>query len=184
MVSNRDIQEENLALLLTRAQVIKHGEGHTDLARWGLTPDMATEIGSLEHIQLERAADCAAPIFGFGALEDVIIQAVEGSAPIVTNRDQVDAAIEEDNCLLLLNRWASCSDSPIFSETILGMSGRLIACLRRATVGELKRASKRGVRLTSIVVRPQYFFHAGRNFSLGRAQRTNLAICNARSLAY
>ena len=183
--TDRDIVEENRTLLAARAGFIRQGPPLSSLGRWGMTGDMARQIGALEQIQLDRAADCVVPLFGFEPIEDVVIAALQGPEPKASReRDSLDAMMEEEAYMVLINRWSSCSNSPRFAQTVLGLSKRLVDCLSSATLSDLRVAARRGVRLTSIVVRPQYFFHAGLNPVLQRTQRTNLAICNTRLPGY
>lgn len=188
--TDRDIIEENRVLLAARVAFIHQDPPLSALGRWGMSGDMAKQIGQLERIQLERAADCVVPLFGFELIEDVVIGAVQGPESKATRerdtfeKDSLDALMEEEALMVLINRWSSCTDSPRFAQTVLGLSKRLVDCLSSATLSDIRSAARRGLRLTSILVRPQYFFHAGLNPVLQRSQRTNLAICNTRRPGY
>src|SRR3990167_5856085 len=181
MNNEKQVLEENRGMLHARRRFFADGPPSANLSRWGLTPDMHQEIASLDECQVERAADCAAPLFGLIHLDDVLINVLQSTQalPIASlASDSLDKLIEDENLSMLLARWASSRESPQYAQMGLGMSQRLVAVMHNATINDMRRASKRVVRLATIRVTPQYFFHAGRNISMQRSQRTHLAICS------
>jgi hypothetical protein len=178
MVSDRDVIEENEQLLLGRQRFLA-GRGHYgDAPRLGMATSFASDLCALDDRQLRRAADCTAPLFRFGqpdaVLARVLQPATEASALL---RDAVDALIDAENELLLINRWNAARVSPLHCQALLGLSTLVVERLRAATLGEVRQAARRGVRLCSFGPGPQYLYHAGRNMGLQRSNRTVLAIC-------
>lgn len=175
MTSDRGIIEENTCLLLARWRTV--GNERTD--HGGLSIEAANELRGFNEVQVKRAADVLFPLFGLQGCEDAVIRALnvdlERDSPY-TGRTG-DHLVEEENNYLLLNRWSSCKTSEVYAQSVLGMSERLISYLRQATLADLKKVASMGLRLGSMVTRPAYLFHSGRNVSLQRSQRTALAIC-------
>lgn len=180
MVSDRDVIEENTELLVRQWRHLAHRGGQNDPARLGLSHDAAGELRALDEIQVKRAADCATPLFRFCYPDDVLIRVVRNEDKrnySSTLRDDVDVMIEEANLMLLMNRWSAARVSPVHAQCVLGMSTPLIDALRHATVADLQQAANRGIRLGKLAPRPKYLFHAGRNITLQRSNRTFLAVC-------
>ena len=177
MVSDRDVIEENRQLLTGRRQFL--AARPEDAGRLGMEALCAAELCALAEIQVNRAADCSTPLFRFcqpDAILAKVLQPQESGqgAPL---RTEVDALIEAENELLLINRWNAARVSPLHCESLLGLSHTLVERLRAATIGDLRQAAGRGVRLCGFGPGHQYLFHAGRNMSLHRSSRTVLAVC-------
>ncbi len=182
MLRDRDVIEENMHLLLRKWRHISIRSALNDPARLGMAPEMAHELRSLDEIQVRRAADCATPLFRFAQPDEVLIKVLrcEDQRDYSSHlRDEVDEIVEESNLMLLMNRWNGARVSPVHSQCVLAMSGPLIDALKEATVSDLKQAARRGIRLAKLAPRPRYLFHAGRNPSLQRSNRTILAVCTA-----
>ena len=174
---DRDIAEENMMLLDARSRMVTDARFFPAIARWGMCAETVTEVRNLEPTMIERAADCLAPLFGFIDLDETVVQAIEATdvTGLPRQRDEVDAVIAEENLALLLTRWSSCKQSPVHAQAVFGLSNRLIDSLRRATISDLRRASRRGVRLGSVTVRA-YFSDRGRLFQADRGRRIGVAV--------
>lgn len=175
---DQDLIEENTTFLLARWRAVNCDPRLLDGRRTGVHRDIALELRQLNELQVRRAADCCAPLFRFVQIEDVVLQAIQSKESVQIG-GQSDPAVEEENYRLLLNRWASCRQSVVQAQAVLGLSQKMVSCLQTATLSDLGRAARRGVRLGYFAARSRYLFHAGRNPSLQRSQRTALAICNA-----
>lgn len=186
MACDREVIEENEELLMIRWRLLRDGPANMDAAALGLCTDAAAELRSLNEQQVRRAADCAAPLFRLPRIDDVVIGAID--APLETvkpvKRSPGEEAMEDENFRLLLSRWHNCRFSPVYARTVLGLSDRIIRCFRAATLGDLRRASRQGVRFATFMERPRYLFHAGRNFGLQQSQRTFMAICSSTAGGY
>lgn len=177
MVNDRDVIEENGLLLFGRWRFL--AARPDDAGRLGMEPRCAAELCALADLQVKRAADCSSPLFRFSQPDAILAKVLqanvgEGGAPL---RTEADALIESENELLLINRWNAARVSPLHCESLLGLSTVLVERLRTATVGDLRQAARRGVRLCGFGPGHQYLFHAGRNPALHRSNRTVLAVC-------
>ena len=182
MFSDHDVLEENRAVLLRRYRALRESTD-VDLSLLGLTPQAGQELRSLTELQVERAADAAAPLFSF-ALEDQIIRIL--STPQATpmlRHSRLETEIQDDALLMLTNRWTSSRHGPAFAGTVLGLSRQMIEVFASATYSDLRRVAAAGVR-PRLCVKPQYIFHAARNLTMHTGQRTNLAVCNSRSNSF
>lgn len=178
MFSDHDMLEENRAILLRRHHALRESKD-ADLSLLGLTAEAADEIRMLTDLQVERAADAAAPLFNF-ALEEQIIRVLgTPQATPLTKQTRLEAEIQDDALLMLTNRWTSCRQSPAYAGAVLGLSRRMIDAFSAATYTDVRRVAAAGVR-PRLCVKPQYIFHAARNLTMHTAQRTNLAVCNSR----
>ena len=177
MVNDRDVIEENRQLLTGRRRFL--AARPDDAGRLGMEALCAAELCALADIQLKRAADCSSPLFRFCQPDAILARVLQpqDGAPGAPLRTEVDALIEAENDLLLINRWNAARVSPLHCESLLGLSPFLVDRLRAATVGDLRQAARRGVRLCGFGPGHQYLFHAGRNPALHRSSRTVLAVC-------
>lgn len=183
MLSDKERVEENTRLLQGRWAWLRACA--LDGERLGMDPEAVELICSLDERQVARAADCAAPLFALAHDDEVILQALvqEGvGQPPFAARDALDSFIEQENEFMLLNRWSAARMSPVYCQCVLGMSVRLTEAFREATVTQVQKASRMGLRLVGLACRPRYFFHAGLNFGLQRSNRTVLAVCGSSSL--
>jgi hypothetical protein len=181
MVNDRDVREENERLLMGRWRFLAGRRAFSDAPRLGMKPGFAAELCALDEIQVLRAADCASPLFGFNEPDAVLCEVLHprDGPQRAALRSEVDALIEAENELLLINRWNSARVSPIHCESLLGLSPALVERLREATLCDLLQAARRGVRLCAFRPGHQYLFHAGRNLGLQRSNRTVLAVCSS-----
>ncbi len=180
MIGDRDVIEENTQLLVKRWKHVTSYAAKNDPARLGMDPAMTAELRALDDIQVHRAADCATPLFRFSQPDDVMARVVSPSATKEFStplRDEVDEMVEEENLIILMNRWSAARVSVVHTQCLLGMSTHLIEVLRNATVSDLKQAAMRGIRLAKLAPKAKYLFHAGRNLSLQQSDRTVLAVC-------
>lgn len=183
MLSDRDIQEENEQLLMARWQLLAEQTAKTDAMRLGVEPLLAGYISTLDEIQIRRACDCAAPLFCLSQPDDVITKLLTaGPGSDLTPFDKLDRLVENENYVVLLNRWASVKASVVHAQCTFGLSTGIVQALGKATVNDIKSASKKGIRLVSLAPRPKYFFHSGRNMRLQRSMRTALAVCSSSKL--
>ena len=182
MFSDHDMLEENRAVLLRRYRALLESTD-VDLCLLGLTPQAGQELRSLSELQVERAADAAAPLFNF-PLEDQIIRTLSTPQAIpMIRQTRLEAEIQDDALLMLTNRWTSSRHGPAFAGTVLGLSRQMIEAFAAATYSDLRRVAASGLR-PRLNVKPQYIFHAARNLTMHTSQRTNLAVCNSRSNAF
>lgn len=182
MFCDQDVLEENRVVLGRRYRLLKD-RPDIDLTILGLTKETAAELATLNEYQVNRAADAAAPLFGFG-LEDQIIRMLKKPPETQLGwHNPIETEIREDALLLLSNRWNSSRYSPSFAGTVLGLSRVLIEALASATYPEIRRVAFAGLR-PRLCVRSQYIFHGGRHVELHRGQRTHMAICNGRSHSF
>lgn len=173
---DRDLVEENLSLLLPRWKLVSTGK--SEALRLGMDAELTAQLRSLDEVQVHRAADAVAPLFRAGQPDDVFVRLLKSDdsstpAPL----DDVDKLIQQENHLFLLNRWNMARLSQPHCQCLYGLSTRVIEALRTATLGDLSRASCRGVRLAHLGTRPKYLFHAGRHVSMTTSMRTQLAVC-------
>lgn len=177
MLSDRDLSEENLQLLIGRWQVLKTQESKTDAVRLGMDPHFVEQLASLDESQIRRACDCSAALFSLDPPDDMMLKILTtDSQALLTPFDRIDRLVEHENYVLLLNRWASVKSSLVHAQCTFGLNLNVASVLQAATLNDIKCASQRGVRLVGIAARPRYFFHAGRNIRLQRSMRTVLAI--------
>jgi hypothetical protein len=175
---DQDILDENRTVLSRRYRALQEERG-VDIGLLGLTSKVAQELTTLTPHQVDRAADSAAPLFGF-MLEDQIIRSLQSPQAIpMVKLSRLEAEIQEDTLLMLTNRWTSCRHSTAYAGTVLGLSRRMIEAFAASTYTEVRRVASLGLR-PRICVRPQYLFHAGRNLTIHTGQRTNLAVSNTR----
>lgn len=183
MLSDRDLIEENTELLLQRWRLLKRpGLQHLP-ARLGMDLPLIQELRAMDEIHVRRAADCSAPIFKIGAQDEVILSALEDRALKHEGiTDELDNLIASENHLVLTNRWGAARYSPVHAQCTLGMSDRLVTAFRKATVRDLHRVAASGIRFAKMAPAARYFFHAGRNPSLQKANRTTFAVCASATL--
>lgn len=187
MVSDRDVTEENATLLMRRWRHVTSRAALNDPARLGMDPTVTAELRALDEIQVMRAADCSAPLFRFSQPDDVVTKVLQPDTShefAVPLRDAVDAIVEEENHVFLMNRWSAARVSVVHSQCLLGLSTRVIDVLRNATVNDIRQAASRGIRLAKLSPKANYLFHAGRNISMQRSNRTFLAVCAGSGLAH
>lgn len=178
MLCDQDILEENRTILGRRFRLLREAKD-VDLALIGISPEAAQELLAITDLQLQRAADAAAPLFGF-ALEDQIIRILgTPQATPLAKQSRLEIDLQEDALLMLTNRWTSSRQSPEFAGTVLGLSKKMIDAFARATYTDVRRVATAGVR-PRMCVKPQYIFHAARNLTMHTGQRTNLAVSNSR----
>lgn len=181
MDSDIDVVDENIRLLLRRWNFIASGAPPSDAARLGMDPGCVSQFSRLVELQVRRAADCASPLFKFSQPDDVLAKVLKpdpeaaASAPL---RNEVDAIVEEENQLVLTNRWSAARTSAVHSQCVFGLSSSLVETLQAATLSEIRQAASRGLRLVKLAVGARYFFHAGRNPTLHTSHRTVLAVCS------
>jgi hypothetical protein len=185
MAIDRDVIEENTQLLLRRWQFVVSGTRPSDALRLGMDSAFVAALRSLEELQVRRAADCASPLYMFGQPDDVLAmviqtQAQTGAASPV--HDEVDAIVQEENLLVLTNRWSAARISVVHSQCVFGLSAALVGILQAATLIDIRQACSRGLRLAMLAAGPRYLFHAGRNPTLQRSHRTVLAACSISGL--
>jgi hypothetical protein len=176
---DQDILDENKTILSRRYRALQEVRD-VDIGLLGLTLKAAQELTLLSPHQVDRAADSAAPLFGF-MLEDQIIQTLQSPLAIpLVKLSHLEAEVQEDTLLMLTNRWTSCRHSEAYAGTVLGLSRRMIQAFSAATYADVRRISVLGGLRPRMCVRHQYLFHAGRNLTMHTGQRTNLAVSNAR----
>lgn len=177
---SRDLVEENLAMLLPVWRELRDVNSPGSHLRFGIGVDMASQVATLDEIQVRRAADVATPLFRSDQPDAILIRALQDpSSGEFPPLDQLDRVIREQNEVFLVNRWASARRSAVEAQCLFGLSSEVIACLQQVTLSDLHRASRRGVRFAAIGPRPRYFFHAGRHVTLTTSMRTTLAACSS-----
>lgn len=180
MLNDRDIKEENDQLLVPRWRMLIEQRAKTDAMRLGMTPLSVEYISSLDEIQIKRASDCSSPLFYLSQPSDVIAKLLTaGVESDIAPFDDLDRLVQNENYVVLLNRWASVRTSVVHAQCTFGLSAAVVRALQGATIKDIKSASQKGIRLVSLAPRPKYFFHAGRNIRLQRSMRTALAVCSS-----
>lgn len=178
MFCDHDILEENQTVLRRRYRALQEVKD-VDIGLLGITPEAAQELMALTPLQVDRAADAAAPLFCF-TLEDQIIRLLgTPQATPMAKPSRLETEVQEDALLMLTNRWTSSRHSPAYAGTVLGLSRRLIEAFSAATYTDVRRVASVGIR-PRMCVKPQYIFHAARNLTMHTGQRTNLAVSNSR----
>jgi hypothetical protein len=179
MAIDRDVIEENTQLLLRRWQFVVSSTRPSDALRLGM------DSAFVEELQVRRAADCASPLYRFGQPNDVLAMVLQTQSQTGTAspvHDEVDAIVQEENLLVLTNRWSAARISLVHSQCVFGLSAALVEILKAATLIEIRQACARGLRLAMLAAGPRYLFHAGRNPTLQRSHRTMLAACSISGL--
>jgi hypothetical protein len=185
MLNDRGIREENAQLLIPRWTLLRESISRTQAAKLGMSEELATAVKDLDINQLRRACDCATPLFSLCALDDVIKNALfEGPGDDPLPFDAADRLIQQENYVLLLNRWMAVLASPLHAQCVFGMKTSVIKIFQEATQSDIESASRKGIRMALLNIRPKYFFHAGKNVGLQRSARTALAVCSSSSIAY
>lgn len=180
LLRDRDIHEENEQLLTARWELLREPGSRTDGMRLGMSPVLTEQIRDLDEIQMKRACDCSSPLFNLSVPEDVIRNALSDPSGVeVSPFDRTDKIIENENYIVLTNRWACVKSSPIHAQCTFGMTRAVIEILQNATLADIRSASRKGFRMVGIAPKPKYFFHAGRNLGLKRPQRTAIAVCTS-----
>jgi hypothetical protein len=185
MAIDRDVIQENTQLLLRRWKFVVSSARPSDALRLGMDSAFVAVLGSLEELQVRRAADCATPLYRFGQPDDVLAMVLQTQAQTGAGspvHDEVDAIVQEENLLVLTNRWSAARISVVHCQCIFGLSAALVEILNAATLIEIRQACARGLRLAMLAAGPRYFFHAGRNPTLQRSHRTMLATCSTSGL--
>ena len=175
---DRDLVEENLNLLLPRWKLVSSTISNSECLRMGMDAELSNQLRSLDEVQVRRAANALAPLFRTGQADDVLVKLIASDetsdhGPL----DGIDKVIQEENELFLLNRWSLARHSAPDCQCLYGLSVKVISALRTATLGDLRRASCRGIRMAHLSTRPKYLFHAGRHVSMTTSMRTQLAVC-------
>jgi hypothetical protein len=177
-VLDRDLVEENTSLLLPRWRLVNSTTSNSDSLRMGMDVEVANQLRGLDEVQVRRAADAFAPLFRTGQADDVLVRLITSdSASDHGALDAIDQMIQDENELFLLNRWSMARQSPPDCQCLFGLSAKVVAALRSATLGDLHRASSRGIRMAHLSTRHKYLFHAGRHVSLSTSMRTAFAVC-------
>lgn len=139
----------------------------------------ANQLAELSEQALERACDVGLPLFKLASPDDVLLKCLSTDAAEHSALDGIDRLIVAENEIIILNRWASARASEIGCQCDFGIGAGLVSALKNASLSEVKRTCRRGVRLAQLTVPWKYFFHAGKNVGLSRTQRRTLASCSS-----
>jgi len=177
--SARSLLEENRKLLTRRGAWVKtHGHG----LALGMDVDTTAVLHALSPAEIERACDAVNPIFGL-AVDEVALANLAKADPMEAIDDQSAELIASENEDVLFNRWAAAREDEVQAKIVFGLSGRMIAWLRSATLADLRVVARSGHVCIRIAARPSYLWHAGKTEHLSQSQRTGLAIVNRRNTA-
>ena len=175
--ADRSLREENAKFLSRRWNYVRaHGSG----ARLSIDNETATILSHLTLDEVKRAADASAPLFGL-AVDEQALRNLMDAPPMAANCDEADGLVRDENEDILINRWAAVRQDDVSARTLFGVSPRVADFLRQATLDDIRRIASAGHPCARTLVRPAYFYQAGRSLHLVLSQRTCLATAAVRS---